>query len=111
MMLMKRRDFLKAGAAAGAMASLYGCAGGGKRSPGNCAAGQCRGQPGCQSGHTPCCQPQREPGCRADCQPGTGARRISRFAGRAHGGLQHLPRLRGFVQRRCALLQQMRLPL
>ena len=48
---------------------------------------------------------------RADCQPGTGASRISRFAGRAHGGLQHLPRLRGFVQRRCALLQQMRLPL
>ena len=32
MMLMKRRDFLKAGAAAGAMASLYGCAGGGKPS-------------------------------------------------------------------------------
>ncbi len=32
MMLMKRRDFLKAGAAAGAMASLYGCAGGGKAS-------------------------------------------------------------------------------
>jgi sulfite dehydrogenase len=30
MMLMKRRDFLKVGAAAGAMASLYGCAGGGK---------------------------------------------------------------------------------
>ena len=30
MMLMKRRDFLKAGAAAGAMASLYGCAGGGQ---------------------------------------------------------------------------------
>src|SRR5574343_427108 len=30
MMLMKRRDFLKAGAAAGAVASLYGCAGGGK---------------------------------------------------------------------------------
>jgi sulfite dehydrogenase len=30
MMLMKRRDFLKAGAAAGAMASLYGCAGSGK---------------------------------------------------------------------------------
>lgn len=30
MMLMKRRDFLKAGAAAGAMASLYGCAGGNK---------------------------------------------------------------------------------
>lgn len=30
MMLMKRRDFLKMGAAAGAMASLYGCAGGGK---------------------------------------------------------------------------------
>ena len=29
-MLMKRRDFLKAGAAAGAMASLYGCAGGNK---------------------------------------------------------------------------------
>jgi sulfite dehydrogenase len=29
MMLMKRRDFLKVGAAAGAMASLYGCAGGG----------------------------------------------------------------------------------
>jgi sulfite dehydrogenase len=32
MMLMKRRDFLKAGAAAGAMASLYGCAGGNKAS-------------------------------------------------------------------------------
>jgi sulfite dehydrogenase len=32
MMLMKRRDFLKMGAAAGAMASLYGCAGGGKAS-------------------------------------------------------------------------------
>ena len=32
MMLMKRRDFLKAGAAAGAMASLYGCAGGAKAS-------------------------------------------------------------------------------
>ncbi|WP_150429843.1 FCSD flavin-binding domain-containing protein [Dechloromonas sp. CZR5] len=32
MMLMKRRDFLKVGAAAGAMASLYGCAGGGKAS-------------------------------------------------------------------------------
>jgi sulfite dehydrogenase len=32
MMLMKRRDFLKVGAAAGAMASLYGCAGGGKPS-------------------------------------------------------------------------------
>jgi len=32
MMLMKRRDFLKIGAAAGAMASLYGCAGGGKAS-------------------------------------------------------------------------------
>ena len=32
MMLMKRRDFLKAGVAAGAMASLYGCAGGGKAS-------------------------------------------------------------------------------
>ncbi|MGE5769028.1 MAG: FCSD flavin-binding domain-containing protein [Betaproteobacteria bacterium] len=31
-MLMKRRDFLKVGAAAGAMASLYGCAGGGKPS-------------------------------------------------------------------------------
>lgn len=31
-MLMKRRDFLKVGAAAGAMASLYGCAGGGKAS-------------------------------------------------------------------------------
>ena len=30
MMLMKRRDFLKTGAAATAMASLYGCAGGGK---------------------------------------------------------------------------------
>ena len=30
MMLMKRRDFLKAGATAGAMAALYGCAGGGK---------------------------------------------------------------------------------
>ena len=27
---MKRRDFLKIGAAAGAMASWYGCAGGGK---------------------------------------------------------------------------------
>ncbi len=32
MLLMKRRDFLKVGAAAGAMASLYGCAGGGKAS-------------------------------------------------------------------------------
>ena len=32
MMLMKRRDFLKAGAAAGALASLYGCAGGSKAS-------------------------------------------------------------------------------
>jgi len=32
MMLMKRRNFLKLGAAAGAMASLYGCAGGGKAS-------------------------------------------------------------------------------
>ena len=32
MMLMKRRDFLKVGAAAGAMAALYGCAGGGKSS-------------------------------------------------------------------------------
>jgi sulfite dehydrogenase len=32
MMLMKRRDFLKAGAAVGAMASMYGCAGGGKSS-------------------------------------------------------------------------------
>ena len=32
MMLMKRRDFLKVGAAGGAMASLYGCAGGGKAS-------------------------------------------------------------------------------
>ena len=32
MMLMKRRDFLKVGAAAGAMATLYGCAGGGKSS-------------------------------------------------------------------------------
>ena len=32
MMLMKRRDFLKVGAAAGAMASLYGCAGGAKAS-------------------------------------------------------------------------------
>ncbi len=31
-MLMKRRDFLKVGAAAGAMASMYGCAGGGKAS-------------------------------------------------------------------------------
>ncbi|MDP3438675.1 MAG: FCSD flavin-binding domain-containing protein [Azonexus sp.] len=30
MMLMKRRDFLKLGTAAGAMASLYGCAGGSK---------------------------------------------------------------------------------
>ncbi len=32
MMLMKRRDFLKVGAAAGAMSALYGCAGGGKAS-------------------------------------------------------------------------------
>ncbi|MDD2744397.1 MAG: FCSD flavin-binding domain-containing protein [Rhodocyclaceae bacterium] len=32
MMLMKRRDFLKVGAAASAMASLYGCAGGPKAS-------------------------------------------------------------------------------
>ena len=32
MMLMKRRDFLKSTAAAGAMASLYGCAGGSKAS-------------------------------------------------------------------------------
>jgi sulfide dehydrogenase [flavocytochrome c] flavoprotein subunit len=32
MMLMKRRDFLKVGAVAGAMASLHGCAGGGKPS-------------------------------------------------------------------------------
>ena len=32
MMLIKRRDFLKIGAAAGAMASLYGCAGSGKAS-------------------------------------------------------------------------------
>lgn len=32
MMLMKRRDFLKIGAAAGAMSSLYGCAGGTKAS-------------------------------------------------------------------------------
>jgi sulfide dehydrogenase [flavocytochrome c] flavoprotein chain len=32
MMLMKRRDFLKVGAAAGTMAALYGCAGGGKSS-------------------------------------------------------------------------------
>ena len=32
MMLMKRRDFLKVGAAAGTMASMYGCAGGGKAS-------------------------------------------------------------------------------
>ena len=32
MMLMKRRDFLKVGATAGAMASLYGCAGSGKAS-------------------------------------------------------------------------------
>ena len=32
MMLMKRRDFLKVSAAAGAMASLYGCAGGAKAS-------------------------------------------------------------------------------
>jgi sulfite dehydrogenase len=32
MMLMKRRDFLKVGAAAGAIASLYGCAGSGKAS-------------------------------------------------------------------------------
>jgi len=30
MLLMKRRDFLKTGAAAGALASLYGCAGGNK---------------------------------------------------------------------------------
>ncbi|MDE2439800.1 MAG: FCSD flavin-binding domain-containing protein [Betaproteobacteria bacterium] len=32
MMLMKRRDFLKIGAAAGAMASIYGCAAGAKAS-------------------------------------------------------------------------------
>ncbi|WP_428828232.1 FCSD flavin-binding domain-containing protein [Azonexus sp. IMCC34842] len=32
MMLMKRRDFLKVGATAGALASLYGCAGGNKAS-------------------------------------------------------------------------------
>ncbi len=32
MMLMKRRDFLKVGAAAGTLASLYGCAGGSKSS-------------------------------------------------------------------------------
>ena len=32
MMLMKRRDFLKAGTAAGAMATLYGCAGGARAS-------------------------------------------------------------------------------
>ncbi len=32
MMLMKRRDFMKVGAAAGAMAALYGCAGGAKAS-------------------------------------------------------------------------------
>ena len=32
MMLMKRRDFLKVGAAAGAISALYGCAGGGKAS-------------------------------------------------------------------------------
>ena len=32
MMLMKRRDFLKSTAAVGAMASLYGCAGGNKAS-------------------------------------------------------------------------------
>jgi sulfide dehydrogenase [flavocytochrome c] flavoprotein chain len=32
MMLIKRRDFLKVGAAAGAIASLYGCAGSGKAS-------------------------------------------------------------------------------
>ncbi|WP_265944007.1 NAD(P)/FAD-dependent oxidoreductase [Dechloromonas sp. A34] len=32
MMLMKRRDFLKVGAAAGALASLYGCAGGNQAS-------------------------------------------------------------------------------
>lgn len=35
MMLMKRRDFLKAGAAAGAMASLYGCAGSGSKASGH----------------------------------------------------------------------------
>jgi sulfide dehydrogenase [flavocytochrome c] flavoprotein chain len=35
MMLMKRRDFLKAGAAAGAMASLYGCAGTGGKASGH----------------------------------------------------------------------------
>ncbi len=35
MMPMKRRDFLKAGAAAGAMASLYGCAGGGGKASGH----------------------------------------------------------------------------
>jgi sulfite dehydrogenase len=32
---MKRRDFLKAGAAAGAMASLYGCAGAGSKASGH----------------------------------------------------------------------------
>jgi len=35
MMLIKRRDFLKVGAAAGAMASLYGCAGGAKKASGH----------------------------------------------------------------------------
>ncbi len=35
MMLMKRRDFLKVGAAAGAMASLYGCAGTGGKASGH----------------------------------------------------------------------------
>lgn len=34
-MLMKRRDFLKAGAAAGTLASLYGCSGGASRATGH----------------------------------------------------------------------------
>jgi sulfite dehydrogenase len=35
MMLMKRRDFLKLGAAAGSMAALYGCAAGGNKASGH----------------------------------------------------------------------------
>ena len=35
MMLMKRRDFLKLGAAAGSMATLYGCAAGGNKASGH----------------------------------------------------------------------------
>ncbi len=35
MMLMKRRDFLKLGAAAGSMAALHGCAAGGNKASGH----------------------------------------------------------------------------